>query len=63
MRSRLNDRLKHFEARHLAGDRSNAPVLGQLGPSREKLLKLGFGGLDDFVVQRFDQFLALTARS
>jgi hypothetical protein len=24
-------------------------------PSREKVLKLGFGGLDDFVVHRFDQ--------
>jgi hypothetical protein len=31
------------------------PVINPLGPSREKVLKLGFGGLDDFVVHRFDQ--------
>jgi hypothetical protein len=34
---------------------SNFSVLNWLGPSGEKLLKLGFGGLDDLVVHRLDQ--------
>jgi hypothetical protein len=41
---------------------SNFSVLNRLGPSREKLLKLGFGGLDDLLVHRLDLHRA-TSRS